>query len=108
MRGGYFVLGGIAAIGFGQVIGMSVQVSAMERLQRGGSPQELMRDFQGLTASAVFAKLIFFGGVIAAIAGVVLMIVQSSQGQKRGTSSLSLEEENRRLREELERQKNQN
>jgi len=115
MRGGTVLIGGIAAIVIGFLIGAGIQQSAMDAMRRGG-PGEIMEKMQGLQAASAFANLLFYGGGLAVVVGIVLMIVQSQQQTQNHSSFASstsvdgsreneLEEENRRLRDELARRK---
>ena len=114
MRGGTVLMGGIAAIVVGLLIGAGIQQSAMDAIRRGG-PGEIMDKMQGLQAASAFANLLFFGGCLTFVIGIVLIVVKSQQKTQDSHSPSDrstltntnrsreneLEEENRRLREEL-------
>jgi hypothetical protein len=74
MGGGIVLLGGIAAVIFGFLIGARVQHSVMDVMRR-GAPGETMKKMQSVRPVAAVATLLFYGGGLAVVIGIVLMVV---------------------------------
>lgn len=124
MRGGIIVIIGIVSVAISICIGFFMQRVALDALD-GGNPRQMMDTMmKGILFFSAIASLFFYGGIFAFVVGIVLMIVQSQQPKySNGRSSVrsehfpdhkepdssraeresALEEENRRLREELAR-----
>lgn len=108
MRGGYVVLIGIASIAISVVTGLAIFLFALNA----GGARGLREHMGELAVFSAIANLLLYGGIIGVVVGIVLMVVQSQQAGRDGTShndriktddarNIELEAENRRMREEL-------
>lgn len=103
MRGGRLVILGLSALAFGWMVGVGVQRTALRELKN-ANPRDILERFEGLTFFSGIANLTFYGGIVVSIGGFVLMIMQSRESLPSPLQDRteSLEDENRRLRQELE------
>ncbi len=115
MRGGIVLIIGIVSVLTAFFIGMAVQQSFIETMSRG--PEAMMQNMQRIHSTSAFVNLLYYGGGLAILVGTALMVIQSMQQTRNSTSRYhaatmnasdtvhpnDLEEENRRLRDELAR-----
>lgn len=117
-RGGGWLLAGILCIGGSLCAGQMIGRAAVDAIKSSRGPGEAFEQVQQLSPFATIANLAFYGGIIAVIVGIILLLVDSSRPSDTpppphypppppSPGPSATEEENQRLREELERLKRQ-
>ena len=113
-RGGKWLCAGVALVLGSLVAGELIARAAMDSFQNARGPRDAFDTVNSLSPFATVANLAFYGGILAFVIGVVLMIVDG--GQPAGApeprrpdpfpprpTGTAAEEENERLRAEVER-----
>lgn len=109
-RGAGWLAAGVLLVIVSLCGGSLLQQSAVESFKRARGPDEAFDTVSRLSPWASIVNLAFYGGLLACLIGIVVLIVDSgrpappppSHSPPRSTAA-SVEDENRRLREELER-----
>ena len=112
-RGGKWLGAGVALVLGSLVAGELIARAAMDSFRSARGPGEAFDAVSNLSPFATVANLAFYGGILAFVIGVVLMVVDggrpagapepgrlSSSPRRGGTA---VEEENERLRAEVDR-----
>lgn len=122
MRGGWLTTLGVILAVIGYLLRSYVQNAALQLIRRQGlgiffdrEDSNLSAHLSSLNSLGAIANVLLFGGAVVVLIGLVMMVIQAiqSSADKRAATdnpsfmrpdrAISLEDENRRLREELAR-----